>query len=349
MSRVQSIEKPLSQSLWIEIGILVLIALAFFFGTSLTRGGFETDGAGYEFNWTRLVFLFNYLMAALVINYVLLSKYYYKGKYLQFAIGIVVVIIGCVLIEELVLEKIFFPDTRGSRFTGVLFNFIRMIPMIMLFVGSKFAWDAQRKERELAQLKGAINDSQLQFLKSQINPHFLFNSLNNLYSYALEKSEKTPGIILELSSLLRYMLYDCRESYVPLDKEAKYIHDFIKLQSLQIEDRGDVTFTSSGNFKGRVIAPLILIVFIENCFKHSTSSQSDKIKIAIDLTLDNDVVYLKCQNTHAKSSNTNNLAQGIGLENVKKRLALMYPDKHKLRINDSEDVYTVDLKINIVS
>lgn len=342
MSQFQSSKKPLSQNLWIEIGILVFIALAFFFGTSLSR-------EGQEINWTRLVFLFNYLMAALVINYLLLPKYYYQGKYMHFAIGAILVVIGTVLMEEFVLEKIFFPETRGSRFTGVFFNFVRRIPMIMLFVGSKFAWDAQRKERELAQLKGAINDSQLQFLKSQINPHFLFNSLNNLYSYALEKSEKTPGIILELSSLLRYMLYDCRESYVPLDKEAKYIDDFIKLQNLQIEDRGDVSFTSSGNFKGRVIAPLILIVFIENCFKHSTSSQSDKIKITIDLSIDDDVVYLKCQNTHDKSSNTDNLTQGIGLENVKKRLALLYPDKHELRINDSEDLYTVDLKINIVS
>ncbi len=349
MSQSQFINKPQRQNLWIEVGILVLIALAFFFGTSLTRGGFETEGTGYVFNWTRLVFLFNYLLAALVINYVLLPKYYYIGKYIHFAIGIVVVIVGSVLIEELVLEKIFFPDTRGSRFTGVFFNFIRMIPMIMLFVGFKFAWDAQRKERELSHLKEAINDSQLQFLKSQINPHFLFNSLNNLYSYALEQSDKTPGIILELSSLLRYMLYDCRESYVPLDKEAKYIDDFVKLQSLQIEDRGDVSFTSSGDFKESMIAPLILIVFIENCFKHSTSSQSDKIKINIDLSLQGDVVRLKCQNTHAKTSNTDNLTQGIGLENVKTRLELLYPDKYDLRINDSEDVYTVDLKINIVS
>ena len=342
MSSALSPQKHISQSLWVEIGILIFIALTFFFGTSLGR-------EGQEINWTRLFFLSNYLLAALIINYLLLPKYYYKGKYIYFAIIAVIVILGAVLIDEFVLEKIFFPDTRGSQFSGFFFNFVRSLPMIMLFVGSKFAWDAQRKERELAQLKGAINDSQLQFLKSQINPHFLFNSLNNLYSYALVQSEKTPGIILELSSLLRYMLYDCRESYVPLDKEAKYIDDFIKLQSLQIEDRGDVSFTSSGNFQGSMIAPLILIVFIENCFKHSTSSQSDKIKIDVNLSLHDNVVHLNCQNSHDKSSNTDNLTQGIGLKNVKTRLDLLYPDKHDLSIHQSDDMYTVDLKINIVS
>lgn len=342
MSYTPSLKKNGNQNLlWVEIGLLVFIALAFFFGTSFREG--------QEINWTRLLFLFNYLLAALIINYVLLPNYYYKGRYMFFAVGAVLVVIGSVVIDEFVLEKIFFPDTRGSQFAGLFFNFIRSLPMIMLFVGSKFAWDAQQKERELSVLKEAINDSQLQFLKSQINPHFLFNSLNNLYSYALVQSEKTPGIILELSSLLRYMLYDCRESYVPLDKEAKYIDDFIKLQSLQIEDRGDVSFTTSGNFKETMIAPLILIVFIENCFKHSTSSQSDKIKIDVHLGLEDNVVHLRCQNSHDKSSNTDNLTEGIGLENVKTRLNLLYPDKHELSIHQSDDMYTVDLKINIVS
>jgi len=313
MNSVQDLKNPISNKLWIEIVILILLAIAFFLGTSLSR-------EGHDIHWNRLAFIANYLLAAIIINYALLPKYYYKGKYTQFALGTIIVIIGCVLIEELVLEKIFFPDTRGSRFTGVFFNFIRMLPMIMLFVGFKFAWDAQRKERELSLLKEAINDSQLQFLKSQINPHFLFNSLNNLYSYALEKSDKTPSIILELSSLLRYMLYDCRESYVSLEKEVKYLRDFTKLQSLQIEDRGDISFTSSDNFQGAMIAPLILIVFIENCFKHSTSSQSDKIKIDIDLQLKDDMLHLLCQNTHTKSSNTEKLTQGIGLANVKTRL-----------------------------
>ena len=95
----------------------------------------------------------------------------------------------------------------------------------MLLVGFKFAWDAQNKQTELEQLRNVVTESQLQFLKSQINPHFLFNSLNNLYSYALENSPKTPEIILELSSLLRYMLYECQEEQVPLSKEVKYLED----------------------------------------------------------------------------------------------------------------------------
>lgn len=110
-----------------------------------------------------------------------------------------------------------------------------------------------------------VAESRMQFLKSQINPHFLFNNLNNLYAYALENSPKTPKIILELSALLRYMLYDCQADYVPLAKEIKCLNDFINLQELQIENRGTIEFNISGKAENQLVAPLILIVFIENC------------------------------------------------------------------------------------
>lgn len=129
-----------------------------------------------------------------------------------------------------------------------------------------------------------VKDSELQFLKSQINPHFLFNNLNNLYSHAIENSPKTPSIIIELSSVLRYMLYDCKENYVSLEKEISHLKNFTELYKLQIEHRGNIQFKTdtfeNSKFK---IAPLILMVFIENAFKHSTSNQSDNIHITINV------------------------------------------------------------------
>lgn len=124
-----------------------------------------------------------------------------------------------------------------------------------MIVAFKLAWDASVKQREVNELKDLIKESELQFLKSQINPHFLFNNLNNLYSYALDNSPKTPSIILELSSVLRYMLYDCKENFVPLAKEIKHLKNFTALNELQIEDRGSVRFETENLGGNYTIAP----------------------------------------------------------------------------------------------
>jgi hypothetical protein len=294
-----------------------------------------------------ILFFINYVLAALFVSYILLPRYFYTKKYYRFALGILVLLICVLLLEEFVLEKIFYPDSRGSMFPGVIPTLLGIIPTIMILVGFKFAWDAQKKQSELEALNTMVAESRLQFLKSQINPHFLFNNLNNLYSYALENSSKTPTIILELSSLLRYMLYDCREKLVPLEKEIECLQNFVRLQELQIEERGDIEFTVSGNAQNQSIAPLILIVFVENCFKHSTSSQSDNIHIQVDLDIQDGFLNMKCNNSYSPNTNTEKLSKGIGLENVKSRLELLYPDAHELKISHDEKVFKVDLVITL--
>ena len=172
-----------------EILILIAIAFLWFIGTSFGR---NSEGI----NWNRLVFIGNYLLVALIINFFLLPRFYYQRKLLYFVIGCILAVLLGMLCEEFILEPLLYPDTRGSEFRGSIFMMIRMLPFIMLFVGFKFAWDAQARQRELEQLRRLVSESELQFLKSQVNPHFLFNSLNNLYSYALESSPRTPEIIL---------------------------------------------------------------------------------------------------------------------------------------------------------
>jgi len=297
--------------------------------------------------FSKVVFFINYVVAALFISYWLLPRFFYKKQYKPFIISLVLTLAAVMLIEEFVLEKIFFPDTRGSMFMGVIPSLLDVLPVIVILVGFKFAWDAQQKQSELEQLNTAMAESQLQFLKSQINPHFLFNNLNNLYAYALENSPKTPKIILELSSLLRYMLYDCKEHLVLLEKEIQCLRNFIQLQKLQIEDRGDIQFTVSGQANGYFIAPLILVVFIENCFKHSASSQTDDIHIAIDLDIQEDFLVMQCENNFSPNSNTQNLSKGIGLENVQSRLALLYPNAHQLSIKEEGNLYKVRLELKL--
>jgi hypothetical protein len=293
-------------------------------------------------------FFLNYALTALFINYFLLPRFFYKKKYVEFALGLIFIFAATIFIEEGVLEKIYFPDTRGKKFLGVIFSLIDVVPVVVILSGFKFSWDALMKQREVEALQSAIKESQLQFLKSQVNPHFLFNNLNNLYSYAIEKSPKTPEIILELSSVLRYMLYECQVEFVSLLKEVEQMQDFINLNELQIEERGEIkieTKNIQGNYK---ITPLILIVFIENAFKHSTASLTENIKINISFDLlDNGILKFICKNNHQPQSNTDNLTHGIGLENVRKRLELLYPNAHQLKITSDENWYEVDLEIEL--
>jgi two-component system LytT family sensor kinase len=296
----------------------------------------------------QIPFFLNYALAAVIINYLLFPYFFYKKKYLYFALSLISIVASIIFIEEMILEKIYFPDTKGKRFLGVFYTLVDVLPVPSILVGVKFAWDALIKQREVEYLKNAIQESELQFLTSQINPHFLFNNLNNLYSYAIENSPKTPEIIIELSSVLRYMLYECREKYVPLAKEVKHLEHFINLSEMQIEERGEVHFSKENIQTGQRISPLILIVFIENAFKHSTASQSEQIKIDVKVALkEGNILELVCKNSFQPMSNTDNLSKGIGLENVRKRLELIYPNSHELDIQKSDNEYIVNLKLEL--
>ncbi|MEM8888282.1 MAG: histidine kinase [Bacteroidota bacterium] len=301
-----------------------------------------------RFEYVKIIFFLNNALAALVINYFLLGKFFYAKRYLEFFTYTSLLVLYVILSEELVLEQIFYSDTKGQGFPGVFYTLLEVLPVIVILVGFKFAWDAIGKQKEVDSLKEVIKESELQFLNSQINPHFLFNNLNNLYSYAIEASPKTPEIILELSSVLRYMLYECRSNFVPLNKEMEHLENFTRLSQLQIEERGEVNFQCSEIPSSFVIAPLILIVFIENAFKHSQSSQAENIQIDINIDISSaGLLKFYCSNNFLPISNTENLSKGIGMENVRKRLDLLYPDDYELMIQEGEKKYDVYLSLNL--
>lgn len=322
--------------------ILHLLVFSFYvFDSSHPHTSFQLEA--YQ-----AIFFLNYTLANAVISYILLPRYFYQKKYLHFFGFTLLIIASVIFTEEFFLEKIFFPDSRGTSFPGVLFSLAQVLPIIVILSGFKFAWDALTKQREVDELKAMIKESELQFLKSQINPHFLFNNLNNLYSYAIENSPKTPAIILELSSVLRYMLYECKEKYVSLSKEIEQLKNFTQLSELQIEERGIVNFHTYNIQPHFLIAPLILTVFIENAFKHSQASQSEDICIDIDIRLsDEGELAFRCQNNFQEVANAHDHSRGIGLENVKKRLQLLYPNAHQLEIRQAESLYEVRLSMQL--
>ncbi|MCB0644105.1 MAG: histidine kinase [Phaeodactylibacter sp.] len=300
-----------------------------------------------QIQWVQVVFFSNYVVAALIINYVLLPRFYYRKKTVLFLVSVAAVLLAVIYVEEMILEEIYYPDTRGGHFSGIFYALLDVMPVIVILCGFKFAWDAFRKQKELDALQETIRESELQFLKSQVNPHFLFNNLNNLYAHAIEQSPKVPEIILELSSVLRYVLYECRAEYVSLSREVEQLESFVGLSELQIEERGRVRFTAD-IADGFQIAPLILIMFVENAFKHSTASQASGIDIEIRLQVSaSGHLKFYCKNSFQEQSNTESLGRGIGLENVRKRLELLYPDAHALAIEKSENEYAVQLSMDL--
>ena len=289
-----------------------------------------------------------YVSVAIVINYVLLPKYFYTKKLWMFWVLILITLATVFVVEEYVLEPIFVGGDRGEYVSNIFFTLFSILPYLFMMVGFKLALDSWQKQQKLDELQTVIRDSELRFLKSQINPHFLFNNLNNLYSYAIENSSKTPSIILELSSVLRYMLYDCKEDFVPLHKEIEHLQNFTALNELQIEERGKIRFNKNITSNKFVIAPLILSVFIENAFKHSAASQSENINISIDVNVNSSgLLAFSCINSFSTMSNNDNLSHGIGLDNVKKRLEILYPNNHTLTISTINSVYDVSLTVQL--
>jgi two-component system LytT family sensor kinase len=327
---------------------LALWVLYFFVVISQIDYYNERTGNNMTLGLRHFAFALNYLIVILLISYWVLPRFLYRKRYLAaFALMGILLCTG-ILVEEFVMEKIFYGNEGpGSQFPGFLPTLYDIGPTIVFFVCAKLAWDNLKKQNVLEELEKERAESQLQFLKSQLNPHFLFNNLNNLYSYAQEGSPKTSEIILQLSAIMRYMLYESKENFVDLAKEIQYLGDFIKLQELQMEDRGKVNFKVNGRPQGKLIAPLVLITFVENCFKHSMSGQAKDIEISIFADINEEEIHFRCENTFEPVDNTSNeyLTSGIGLANTRKRLELLYPGEHHLEAGPQEDRYVVDLRL----
>ncbi len=197
------------------------------------------------------------------------------------------------------------------------------------------------KEKQLA-LEKENHQVKLATLKSQINPHFLFNSLNNIYGLTASENKLSKNYLLKLSEALRYMIYGTGEEMVLLEKEIKYLKNYVDLEILRMDSTTDIQIHTRGNFSGYLIAPLILLPLIENCFKHC-----DRIdpKVNIEISIEKDILHLQVQNN--KTNNTSINKGGLGLVNLKNRLTLIYPNKHQLVIDENATNYKSSLQINI--
>lgn len=203
----------------------------------------------------------------------------------------------------------------------------------------------ERQQAALMLEKEKVN-AELQMLKAQLHPHFLFNTLNNIYSFTQEVSEKASGMIMGLSQLLRYILYDCSKPLVPLEKELKMIQDYFALESARYDQSLDLSVQMPKE-TDHLIAPLMLLPFIENAFKHGASQVTESPWISLNIALNNEELSMKLIN--GKPVTSKNANPGIGIANVRKRLEFLYSDRHELVINEEEEMYIVNLKIMLAT
>ncbi len=203
------------------------------------------------------------------------------------------------------------------------------------------------KEQRNLQLQKENVESQLELLKAQVHPHFLFNTLNNIYSYTQNTSPEASRLVTGLSDLLRFILYECNQPLVPLSKELKMIRDYIELEKVRYGNELDLHVDIPENTNNLLIAPLLVLPLIENSFKHGTSHVLEQPWINLQITLKGDIMIMKLMNGKSDESQISESTSGIGVKNVEKRLAFLYPGKHDLVITNDDDVFVVNLKVEL--
>jgi sensor histidine kinase YesM len=210
-------------------------------------------------------------------------------------------------------------------------------------------WITENRKKQEAQNESM--QSELKFLKSQINPHFLFNTLNSLYALTLKKSDKAPDIVIKLSEMMRYMLYECNEPEVPLRKEINYLRNYLDLERLRQKEGIDISLKVEGNVVNQQIAPLLLIPFLENSFKHGINAAIKGGFVHATLRVAPHAIRFDLENTKGnvlpRSPDANRPSGGIGLVNVRRRLELLYPDRHELEIQETPGTYAIRLDLEL--
>lgn len=240
-----------------------------------------------------------------------------------------------------------YPDVGypSTYMETLLRSSINMLVMLALTTALKFSRKWFKDQQEKQELEREKLQAELKYLKAQINPHFLFNTLNNLYALTLKKSDDAPEMVLKLSEMMRYMLHDSNERRVPLAAEISYIKNYIDLQRIRQLDRTEIRFSLNQEPNGQLIAPLLLIPFLENSFKHGNTGLEPSW-IHIEIQLQSTQMLFTISNSKPKVPQKT-INHGIGLANVQSRLELLYPGKHQLTIDNAADTYLTQLKLEL--
>ena len=291
--------------------------------------------------------------------YLLMPQFLFKKKYILYAFLFFTAIFLMVLLKfnltYFLISNQVWPEgpapINSLSLNYVIDMMIGELYVITFVTAIKTTLDYLKKQKRVTDLEKAQLETELLFLKSQVSPHFFFNTLNNIHALALEKSDKTPKIIMRLSELMRYLLYETTQKRQSLTNEIHCIQNYLDLEKIRNDDLLEINMSISGDILDKEIAPILLLTFIENAFKHGVNKNIGKTKIDLDFTIKEDFLYFTLVNplpskTSIKSSFEH--SNGIGLENVKKRLTLGYhKNDYKLKIKTKKKKFVVRLKIKV--
>ena len=335
LSQHPLLQSPLFQNRLVTHLLFWLSYLAFFSLITPEEEFFEA--LQYQLIVLPLKMIFVYLTL-----YVLIPQFFLKGHYWAFVISMLLILVLTGFLQRGLVYFVLYPIRYPNDPHGDFFVFYRIVVTILeiayvaIFASAikitKFWYQDHKKARALTQEK---LEAELKFLKAQIHPHFLFNTLNNLYSLTLQKSDHAPEVVLRLSGLVNYMLYDTSAPIVPLSREIECIHNYITLEKIRYGKNLEVYFDVSGNISGTQIAPMLLLPFIENSFKHGVSDEIEDKWIIANLNVNNEFLTFKVENACSPKTNRyreKDYTGGIGLKNVRRRLELLYPGRYELKI-----------------
>lgn len=306
-------------------------------------------GYGTSFIVTLVYVLFH--GGAVYVNlHVLMPRYIASKRYIAWSVLLLANIGAWSIALAWTLYRLFGDGGEQSRWlvsaSGLVFVSVGTATTVAITIALRMLLRRVEHDRQTRELERKNLASELQLLRSQIHPHFLFNVLNSLYALTLQKSDLAPGMVLRLSDILRYILYECSEPTVPLEKELNYLQNYIDLERMRHGARTQIGMQTVGEAGGKTIEPMLFLPFVENCFKHGANGHTAGAYVHIGFDIGERTILFRAENSRTPDAGV--AAGGIGLVNVRRRLDLLYPGRHRLDIATTDTSYTVTLLLEHV-
>jgi len=310
--------------------------------------GYITPALAFKITFIKIIDL---ILMVYITNYVLIPYLLYRKRYFLFTAILILMILTSSITKMYIIGQVAndpsYFDFAGNLKSRIYDNIIPHFFLVIAGAAFKLTFDQLRLQKKIAELAKENAEAELNFLKSQINPHFLFNSLNSVYFLIDKNNPDARKALHKFSDMLRYQLYEANGEKIPIEKEINYLQDYVHLQQLRKDENYRVQFNCSPEVKNFSIEPLLLIPFVENAFKHISHKTDGSNFVKLDLVRNNGYFEFSVENSQEKGILSTEQHGGIGMNNVKRRLELLYPDAHELDVKDDTNTFKINLKLKI--
>jgi sensor histidine kinase YesM len=313
----------------------------------LRVGDYSTEAKAFKVTFIKVTEL-----AAMIYitNYILIPQLLYKKQYVWFVVIFITMIFCSSIIKMNIIGRLinnpqlihWSANLKKSLYDNIIPHFF----LVIAGAAIKLMFDYGKLQQRMVETAKEKAEAELNFLKSQINPHFVFNSLNSVYFLINKDNADARGALHKFSEMLRYQLYEVKDDKIPIEKEIHYLKDYMDMQQLRKDEKYAVQFNCAPDVKGFSIEPLLLVPFVENAFKHVSHFNDKTNFVKVDMLIADRFFIFSIVNSKEQQQTTEQHG-GIGLNNVKRRLELLYPDRHELKIDNTENVFTVQLNLQL--